>query len=59
MSHVVIRKYIKNGTNLERGIGSIECKLSREDNKGNATILDGSSGRVHSCCTKMEKPLED
>jgi hypothetical protein len=59
MSHVVTREYKKNGTNLERGIGSIECKLSKEDNKTNATILDGSSGRVHSCCTKMEKPLED
>ncbi len=59
MSHAVTREYKKTGTNLERRIGSIECKLSREDNKGNVTILDYSSGRVHSCCTKMEKPLED
>jgi hypothetical protein len=40
----------KNGTNIGRGIGSIECWLLGEDSKRVATIPNGSCGHFHTCC---------
>jgi len=51
MSRAVTKRYIrKNGTNLGRGIGSIECQLFREDNKGSVAIPNDNYGHFHTCC---------
>ncbi len=48
MNRVVIRGYIeKNGTNSERRVGNVKCKLFGEGSKACTTILDSSCGHFH------------
>jgi hypothetical protein len=58
MSCVIRKEYKTNGTNLGGGIGSIYCRLSRENNRGNVAILTIAMGiSIH--VVKMERPLKD
>jgi hypothetical protein len=41
------KRIFLNGTNLGRGIRSIECRLLREENKENVTLVDDNGGRFH------------
>jgi len=43
----VTREYKRNGTKLGKGIESIECRLSKENNIASVTISDNSYGCFH------------
>ncbi len=43
-NHIITIEYFLNGTNSRRRVGNVECKLLREDVKGDVAIQDGSNG---------------